>query len=335
MLFFPVNNRTWTCFHNLLNHPPIGDATVWCYCQLFTTTNNAALSRIIGSKSRNISNVKEILSSQKIAPVYTPTKCVVFPHHPTVCFHERLFLGLPTFSGQQLLSPLSRSSPHLSPLLLSLHTCSFSKQTPHDIIWPEESIVWRLLSLISSGKLTYLLVLSHIPGKKGAGTSLRQEWIQRLKLSLYLSYSWLCWSCLTTFSPPECSNRNYSCRQLQPSLFQFCNSRPGKRAFLWLPWKQFQTLAGPTGIFSVPWLITWVKGTGVWLAGPPEHHGIGDRRRPGKGVDCYKKAAGEITQCSKLDFRHYCDKLENGTPFSCPRTNFSVAECWLSVQKVC
>lgn len=216
MLFFPVNNRTWTCFHNLLNHPPIGDATVWCYCQLFTTTNNAALSRIIGSKSRNISNVKEILSSQKIAPVYTPTKCVVFPHHPTVCFHERLFLGLPTFSGQQLLSPLSRSSPHLSPLLLSLHTCSFSKQTPHDIIWPEESIVWRLLSLISSGKLTYLLVLSHIPGKKGAGTSLRQEWIQRLKLSLYLSYSWLCWSCLTTFSPPECSNRNYSCRQLQP-----------------------------------------------------------------------------------------------------------------------
>ena len=108
----------------------------------------------------------------------------MFPHHSTVCFHERQLLGLPAFYGWQLLSPLSRPSPHL---LFSLHMCCFRKQISYDNIWPKESIVWWLLSLISGGKLTYGQVLSHCTGKKGAGTSLQQEWIQRLNLSLYLS----------------------------------------------------------------------------------------------------------------------------------------------------
>ena len=32
---FPINNGTWTHFHNLLNRSPIYDATVWGCCQLY------------------------------------------------------------------------------------------------------------------------------------------------------------------------------------------------------------------------------------------------------------------------------------------------------------
>lgn len=170
---------------------------------------------LLAQRAGTFQTLKKYCLPKKLHQFTLPPNVLCFPTTQLSASMKGSSLVCPPFLASSF-SPLSRSSPHLSPLLLSLHTCSFSKQTPHDIIWPEESIVWRLLSLISSGKLTYLLVLSHIPGKKGAGTSLRQEWIQRLKLSLYLSYSWLCWSCLTTFSPPECSNRNYSCRQLQP-----------------------------------------------------------------------------------------------------------------------
>lgn len=213
--------------------------------------------QIVGSKSRNISNVKEILPSQKTALIFIPPNLGVFPHHSTVCFHERQLLGLPAFYSWQLLSPLSRPSPHL---LFSLHMCCFRKQISYDNIWPKESIVWWLLSLISGGKLTYGPVLSHRTGKKGAGTSLQQEWIQRLNLSLYLSSSWLCWWCLATYSPSECGNRNSGCRQFQPHSCSSLTLDQANGAFCGFPENDSRSWWACLGCLSFLDSSLWFKG---------------------------------------------------------------------------
>lgn len=180
---FPINNGTWTHFRNLLNQSPINDARVWGCCQVYHNTQGSIDCKLLAQRAGTFQMLKKYSISKNCIDFH-PTKFgSVLPHHSTVCFHERRLLGLPAFYSWQLLSPLSRPSPHL---LVSLHMCSYRKQVSYDNIWPKESIVWWLLSLISGGKLTYWPVLSHCTGKKGAGTSLQQEWIQRLSLSLYL-----------------------------------------------------------------------------------------------------------------------------------------------------
>lgn len=134
--FFPL---TETCFHNLLNQPSIDDADIWNYCQLFTTTNNAALSTIIGSKSRNISNLeilpncltkKKKKSLSMLPPStwecpfsYHPIKTSLLSASTKCCSLVRL-----SFSDQSSVFLFSYLHWILSPLLFSLNTCSFRMQ---------------------------------------------------------------------------------------------------------------------------------------------------------------------------------------------------------------
>lgn len=139
IVFSPLNNRTGTCFHNLLNQLPTDEATVWNYCQLFTTTNNAALSTIIGSKSRNTSNLEILPIALKKEKLFS------LQVHGSVCFPTTqlklahlLLWNVPwlacLFSGRPLLGPLSIFT-EFSALCYFLSTRSPSGQISHNIIW--------------------------------------------------------------------------------------------------------------------------------------------------------------------------------------------------------
>lgn len=52
----------------------IDDANVLGYCQLFTTINNAALCRMVGSESRDGSNLKRLSIASLKVPIYSPAK---------------------------------------------------------------------------------------------------------------------------------------------------------------------------------------------------------------------------------------------------------------------
>lgn len=153
-----------------------------------------ALGRITGSKNRDISSLWNIAKLPSLPPSF------VLPWF--TCLSD----------NQQVLNLPSRSSLHLSPVIFSPQVLLQEAGSSRYNLAQRVNCL-RLLLLISERKLTALPVLNLITGKKGAGTSLRQEWNQRLNLSvLFLTFG----SCLATFSPPECGSSNRSCRQLQP-----------------------------------------------------------------------------------------------------------------------
>ena len=139
IVFSPLNSRTGTCFHNLLNQLPIDEANVWNYCQLFTTTNNAALSTIVGSKSRNISNLEILPNALKknfILPP-SPWECL-FPYHPIKTSSSasvKCSLACLPFVWPAPSQSFFYLHWILSPLLFSLNMFSFRTQISHNIIW--------------------------------------------------------------------------------------------------------------------------------------------------------------------------------------------------------
>lgn len=158
---FPLNDRIETCFHNFLNQSSIDDANIWNYCQLFTTTNNAASSTIIGSKSRNISNL-EILPNCLTKKKRKKKSLRMLPQvHGSVCFpptqlklvyYLLLRNAVPWFACLFLTSLLSSYSPiftEFSALCYFLSTPVPSGCRSHNIIWGQR-VNLILLTILES-----------------------------------------------------------------------------------------------------------------------------------------------------------------------------------------
>lgn len=102
---------------------------------------------------------------------------------------------------------------------------------------------------------------------------------KRSNLPLYLLWFWLCWWCLTTFSPSECGNRNHDCRQFQPLSCSSLTLDQANGASCGFPENDSRSWWACLGCLSFLDSLLWLKG---WQCDWQAHQNIMEQRT-GKG----------------------------------------------------
>lgn len=63
---FPINNGTWTHFHNLLNQSPINDVTVWGCCQLYHNKQCSIDFKLLAQRAGTFQMLKKYCHLKKL-----------------------------------------------------------------------------------------------------------------------------------------------------------------------------------------------------------------------------------------------------------------------------